>query len=159
MRRLQRITTTLIVWATTASLLLAATPFFVCQCPNGQIKAFCFAQPSACDQDTCCPSAEGVKTCCGRKLTSDPGPSTTRAHSGPSFEKSTCQKTLVQAQSSPLNRAETKPASSSFEILNSPFETGSFVPVPTSVFAFSNLTNYRFPPTTDLITSLHRLTV
>src|SRR5437016_1631382 len=69
MHRLRKIVVAGLVWATSASMLMAATPFVVCRCPNGDIKPFCFAsaKSSCCSDGKCCSTDGGSTSCCKSK--------------------------------------------------------------------------------------------
>src|SRR5438552_13855587 len=118
MRKLRQIAVRMIVWATSASTLMAATPFVACGCPNGDLKPFCFlsasTKASCCGTGTCCSSQDGECQCCkaksGAKSRNDfaerasnsGGEEGSQSDPGGNSRlvKAKCQKVLVQVKSS-----------------------------------------------------------
>ena len=82
MRRLRKTATALLVWVTAASALVASTPHFVCRCPDGTVKQFCFGSTSG-DSPCCC----GGGKCC-----SSSNSSCCKKSASASKRKSSCQK-------------------------------------------------------------------
>jgi hypothetical protein len=170
MRRLQKLVVASLVWATATSMLMASTPFVVCRCPNGEIKPFCFASTftkSSCCNDTCCSEGSdrrcsSAKSCCGEKNTqgNDQGERNPKdSDGGPAFVKTCCQKTVVQVNSSPLDRPDTKLTQASPECANLLTGMVSENQAKPSVPRAAAWRVDRLPPPTDLITSLQRLTI
>lgn len=160
MRRLQHIAVNVIVWATSASVLLAATPFPACRCADGHVKLFCFSSASAksscCCGGTCCPS-EKDQDCC-HKGKRDPAADKT-SEQGPALAKACCAKTLVHVKGSTLNRSETQIDQNAIAMicLTAESATEMIVSPPAQLLAMWRL--HQLPPPTDLVTALQRLTI
>jgi len=111
------------IWVTAIMTLIAGTPHFVCRCPNGNVKPFCFAVPigttGCCCGGACCSS--GGSSCCCAKNGSTIG--STDERGGACGEKSrdvvntadvslqasskTCTKTVAQLQDQTASSART----------------------------------------------------
>lgn len=185
MRQLQYITTVLIVWTTAASTLLASVPHFVCRCPDGSIKHFCFGTgpgetSSCCTGQSCCgkkgsdalkenSSGEHGKPkpyCCSQQTRTPKKPTPVAARntesnpvSGPVFKSAGCQKTLEQSEVQPLPRMNTDTGEIHITDLNCLPEMDSPIPA-ASAPSVSGIWQIRgLPPPTDFVTTLHRLTI
>lgn len=168
MRLLRRTAMAALVWATAASMLLAASPHYACRCPDGSIKNDGFASTAP---SSCCTSPNGFqkrkKSCC--KATKEPAkrsccnnaeiPTAKQASdAGPTIEQTHCQRTLVKPEDRSFCRVEVKP--------NGNTQDTSAVRVDVAIAPDANAahsaTPWRFdtiPPPTDLVTVLHRLTI
>lgn len=185
MRRLQNITTVLIVWTTAASTLLASVPHFVCRCPDGSIKHFCFGMQygetsSCCTGQSCCSkkhsggqkensSGEHGKpkaSCCSPQTTTPKKPTPVAARntesnpvSGPVFKSAGCQKTLEKSEAQPLPRMSTDTGEIHITALNCLPEMGSSIPVASAPSVSGIWQIHGLPPPTDFVATLHRLTI
>lgn len=177
MPRIRKFAIVCVVWATAASTLLGSVPHVVCRCPNGQIKYFCFS--SVAEKASCCCAsksgstkvkadcctggkAKGKRSCCqgkpqenssGNERKSSPPPS----DGSPSFAKSCCQKTLVQVKGPSLVPPDAKPVQVTSESLHACGDFGTFYVARESLALDWGM--HELPPPTDLVTSLHRLTI
>jgi len=174
MHALRHIAVNALVWATSASVLMASTPFLACRCPQGASKSFIFL--SATGKASCCGTgtrahSEGTQSgCCKAKQNVKPtrecseatdGAEDCRDHSedGRAIVKSTCQKVLVQANLSSLARTESQASSADLAYLQLFAELVYHKGVPQGI-AFAKFDCLdRSPPITDLITSLQRLII
>src|SRR5438552_4027717 len=86
MHHIRKTASSLVVWATVVSTLVGNAPHFVCRCPDGTIKPFCFGSSSK--ENTCCCS--GGSCCCSKPDSASPGNSNGE-HPG---SKSCCQKAI-----------------------------------------------------------------
>lgn len=177
MRRLRKIAVASLVWATAGTMLMASTPHVICRCPNGQIKYFCFG--SAAEKASCCcksksgsteakascctaAKAKGKPSCCqgnpqGSTSVKERKSNLRLSNGNPSLAQTCCQKTLVQVKGPTLTPPDAKPNQVTSEAFHVCWELG------TSYLAFESLAlkwgMYELPPPTDLVTSLHRLTI
>src|SRR5260370_140586 len=133
MGRIRKFAVVCVVWTTAASTLLGSTPYVICRCPNGQIKLFCAvlsvnnSSKSCCCNGSCCDSKGDKASCCNAKAVQKrsccavKNPEGEPKNTGKKglaannksgefriFDGACCQKTLVKAKVSALNRAETK---------------------------------------------------
>jgi hypothetical protein len=98
MRRLRRLSLTLLVWLTAAATLVAGTPRLVCTCPNGRVKPYCFG--SADSKTGCCCGGECCGNACGPHRRNHPEqPVTTPACCG---HCSCCGSSAAPQKSGPL---------------------------------------------------------
>lgn len=67
MYRFGRIATILVVWTTTASMLVASVPHYICRCPNGNTHVQFFGGEASCCSARCCGSAPKERACCRGK--------------------------------------------------------------------------------------------
>ena len=185
MRRLHRIATTLIVWATATSTLLGSVPHFVCRCPDGSIKHFCFGMeegetPGCCTGKSCCATkgSSGQRqvssgqtgkpktSCCSQQTTSPKKPTPVasriapiKAVDGPVFKSAGCQKTLAQpeAQSLPRMTADANEIYAASDcLLPAIDQLISIQPLP----APCGIWHIHGPPRpVDIVTTLQRLTI
>jgi hypothetical protein len=162
----------MLVWATSASVLIGSTPLVACRCANGHVKLFCFSSTSAksscCCGGTCCFAAENHGCCHKSKSGADrddrgedkPIPSDQNgSDEGPSVVKKCCNKTLVQVKGSTLNRPETRVTQSALESLDLLAERAGGKNVPPTALRLRACRIDALPPPTDLIISLQRLTI
>jgi hypothetical protein len=184
MRQIRSIAAILIVWTTAISTLLAGTPHFVCRCPDGSIKHFCFGstdgpKSSCCTGDSCCPknASNGTreepsapkprkKVPCCRQENSSPQKSTpvtgrssvTKASYGLTIHAAGCQKTLLQADD--LSVVRTNATSDDGQNFTFDFppvaDTQNLIVSSTAIRAIRQIHS---PPLTDLVTMLHRFTI
>jgi hypothetical protein len=88
-----------LIWLTAASTLFASLPHIECRCPDGHLKAICFASVISPESDCCSEPRDEEATectgCCGQK--------TPRAHAADSTPDSAgqvkqrgCNKQLIQ---------------------------------------------------------------
>jgi hypothetical protein len=167
------------VWLTAIMTLVAGTPHFVCRCPNGNVKPFCFAflsgKNGGCCDGSCCSasqvdegkgfaalasfSATGIKKsccCCKTHQEKASDPSRTDANLG----NARCQKVLVDgiaAVPAPSVQAPLQDLTAHL-----------FVPAPETTMAqegfgacdsaFANRCHWP-PPSTDLVTVLQRFLI
>lgn len=184
MRRLRKLAGVLVVWATAASTLLGTAPRFVCRCPDGSIKYFCFGpvveEPSSCCGKSCCGNgrSEGQQAaseksnkskppCCAlQKATpANPGPvgaqrTINHRESGEAVVKPAgCQKSLEQSKIRSLARANADICENHcISDGVSPACDVSNAHLPTG----SQPRIWQMhgpPPPTDFVTTLHRLTI
>jgi hypothetical protein len=179
MRRLRKNLVAGLVWATSASMLMAATPFVVCHCPNGDIKPFCIVatvtDSPCCCSGTCCGSEggdshrskpkSGAKSCCGHTNASETKGenskrSSDKSSSGsPVFDKAGCETGLAQVKTSSLNRSETRPTQITLASLELLGEAPARITAPLTATQLTIWALDRLPPPIDLVTSLQRLTI
>ena len=178
MRRLRNIAGVMMVWATAATTLLAATPHYDCRCPDGSIKTFCFgsgAGESSCCCSGTCSKAKNGKSCCrtgssGSRSTAKPAccckqskpagasvASEKKPLNEPVVRGSCCQKILVQPEIQSSDRAspivDETPVVATAVLLAAKIEYLSDV-------ALSRTWQVQWlPPPTDLVTTLHRLNI
>ena len=177
MRRLRSLATFLIVCTTATSTLLGGLPHFVCRCPDGSIKHFCFGETSSCCMGQS-PCAQRGNQGPQKKLASNqrgPKPSCctsakkatvlTRSHSatkpgaGPVLQSAGCQRILEQseAQPAPGKSADTDEiriaAHDILLLVNVPNPAPSAAP-PRGIWQVHGL-----PPPIDFVTTLHRLVI
>lgn len=185
MRRLRRAALGFVVWLTAVSTLLGNVPHFVCHCPDGTVKSFCFGSAPAdstvknqfkcCCGGACCSQTQVSEGCC--RAVETPAASYCCQNSdndsrnadpeddsppfkGPSFSRTSCQKTLAMPDDGALIRPGAKanlnlPSYFAFLAISMPGAVLSLCP------ARSNQ-DWRvscLPPPTDLVTVLQRLTI
>ncbi len=166
------------IWLTAIMTLIAGTPHFVCNCPDGHIKPFCFTLHSekngGCCDGSCCStsqeddgkvfaahvshSAAGVKkNCCCCKPYQEKARDDSRTDA--KLRKEKCQRTFVEGiVAVPAPSVET-PAK---DLTAHLFVLAPETTMPQEGFgacdcAFAN--HYHWPPPTDLITVLQRFLI
>src|SRR5689334_19533023 len=104
MHALRHIAVNTVIWATSASVLMASTPVLACLCPPGELKAALFhaapVKAPCCGHGSCGPSDGNHSGCCkaragakaGQGCAASAEDSANRSQDSPAFVKSTCQK-------------------------------------------------------------------
>jgi hypothetical protein len=166
MGRIRKVVAASLVWATSASMLMAATPFVVCRCPTGELKPFCSpsnATKSPCCKGTCCTSPDGTSSCCSHTNLPDSvriqETDSKNSSGSPIIVEANCQKTLVQAQLTAVCQHESKVTPLSTQSLHLQGESQCGMPLVSSVPGLLRQELDASPPPTDLITSLQRLVI
>jgi hypothetical protein len=163
MRRLRKTIVAGLVWATSASMLMAGTPFLVCRCPGGDTRPLSSVTQSSCCNGTCCPAESRAKSCCRHKSASgnglDQGQGPKNPKDGPIVVKADCEKALVQYHVSAVNQQDNKLAQSSPPSLYVPCDVICGIAAASSIPRLVVWQRDRLPPPTDLVTSLQRLTI
>lgn len=157
------------VWATATSTLIASTPHFVCRCPDGTIKEFCFG---CCGGKTCCSTKGGKGSCCKGNPSGEKGPkhvSCCQAKrgqpdrrgsvNGSSVSQKCCERTLAQTENLSVNREDAKVNASLSHCFAIPSETvlGQFTQI--NLPAHTAWQVYRVPPPTKLVVTLLHLVI
>jgi hypothetical protein len=188
MRYLRKTVLTFLVWATAASTLVSSTPHYVCRCPNGQVKEFCFgvvSKKSTCccsgqsccaksNKESCCQGgrtsdAKGKKPCCGGLTTNgdtvgDNGPAAqqtmeTNPKSGQAtISRTCCHRTVAQPDGQPVIRPEAKD-DKSFQVSALAHALPAAEPGIQSLAAAKTVLQVCAPPPTDFVIVLQRLTI
>lgn len=173
MHRFRKICLISIVWLTAGSTLIAGTPHFVCRCPDGTTKAFCFGSASpkscCCHGGQCCCSTNGgcpgqtdspndqdteVPPCCSSKDSASPGKD---RNDDTSLDHDCCQRELAQPQAMSAPDSDVKPdqnaiaAAPSYAVHASIETAHTFVP---RTWQF-----HRMPPPTNLVITLLHLVI
>jgi hypothetical protein len=166
MRRLPKTVVAGLVWATSASMLMAGTPFLVCRCPGGDVKLFSSTSTkSSCCSGTGCPCEGGAAPCCGHKSApvhkqdKDHGTDVNNPGDGSILVKADCEKALVQVHVSAVNPQDNKLAQSSPPSLYVQCDVICATAAASSIPRLVVWQLDRLPPPTDLVTSLQRLTI
>ena len=182
MRRCRKVSLIVLVCTTAACTLIATTPHFTCRCPDGRVKAFCWAlwmtsAKCCCDGNSCCSTEnsragsnpdgkEPSETCCGGK-NEDTFPEPVHGDSGGqpqgprqslpenAVSQSCCQKTLAQAEVFSLKHGELKIA----EAAPAPFIHVNLSCFSTATACVSVWQACRMPPPTDLVVTLQHLVI
>lgn len=173
MKRFRKIATFVLVWATASSTLIAATPYYVCRCPDGTIKTHfidAVAPESSCCSSNCCAASPKEKPCCQAakkkqvvKPARDTKPSAGHRQdygaNGPSISQVPCQKTLVQPEGRSICRVEANPTETDLVVALLP----PVLPGPSAMHEAEGGTALwridKAPPPTDLVTVFQRLTI
>lgn len=116
MRHCRRALRAAVICATAVMTLIVGMPHFVCRCPNGSVKPFCFGVSTdgtgCCCGSSCCSAQAGGRCCCCENgCASEPGQAQASAgchgknqgnSSQPTFHSSgnCCTKTLAQPEDS-----------------------------------------------------------
>ena len=168
---------TVVVWATTASVLLANTPHFECRCPDGTVKPICLgsataASPSCCGSSPCCSGDKDNGSCCSHSRPEQPktkkpccnqkkNQDRRRLKTGkndPVFESNCCQKTLAQSVNPPLSEPKTRPANTLSDDARTAVVSSIGIMIPTSAVQSDWQITF-LPPPTDLVSTCQRLTI
>jgi hypothetical protein len=173
MLRLRKTAEVMMVWATAATTLLGSAPHYDCRCPDGSIKSFCFgssSESSCCCSGSCCSikncrnqtsgSKSATKPACCRKQSNSQGSSIasgSKPFDGITVGGTCCQKTPAQPEMQPSVRANTivdEAPTAVFLHLSAKEIESHWNAAPNRTWQFHSL-----PPPTDLVTTLHRLTI
>ena len=174
MRWVRKIAMIALVWATASSMLFAATPYYVCGCPDATIKmngANSVSTQSSYCSSSCCASEAKEKPCCRASkkkraaksscctLGADSLRSTTNLDGSPTIGQTHCQKTLIQPEQRSFCRLEVKPLEGANEAV---VALACVADMNSSIATNAETTFWRMaliPPPSDLVTVLQRLTI
>lgn len=163
-----------LVWATASSMVFAATPYYVCRCPDGTITmhgASSGSAESSCCSSPCCAPEAKEKPCCQASKKkwaakssccirgADLLRSTTNLDGSPTIGQTHCQKTLIQPEQRSFCRLEVKPLEGANEAV---VALARVAGMNSSIATNAETTFWRIdkiPPPTDLVTVFQRFTI